>query len=117
MEDTYAAALQSSTYRKEHDKERKHQSRQCLDKLEQRDTVLVRNLTPRGGPGKLRPCWEPEIAEVVSRYENDVTYESKSKSYPNKTRILYCNVLMPVNHRHCTNHLPNGKQNITREED
>ena len=34
MENAYAAALQNSTYRKEHDKERTFQARQHLDKLE-----------------------------------------------------------------------------------
>ena len=46
----------------------------------------------------LRPYWEPEIAEVVSQYKNDEAYEIKSKSYPNKTRVLHCNMLMPVTH-------------------
>ena len=32
MENAYAVALQNSTYMKEHDKERKLQERQCLDK-------------------------------------------------------------------------------------
>ena len=54
MEDAYAVALQNSTCRKEHDKERKLQAGQCLDKLDQGDKILVRNLTPRVGPGKLR---------------------------------------------------------------
>ena len=44
------------------------------------------------------PYWEPEIAEVVSQYKNDAAYEIKSKSYPNKTRVLHCNMLMPVTH-------------------
>ena len=98
MEDVYAATLQSPTHRKEHDKERKLQARQCRDKLEQGDKVLVRNLTPRGGFVELRPYWEPGMAEVVSRYKNDVTYEIKSNLYPNKTRVLHHNMLMPVNH-------------------
>ena len=38
----------------------------CIDKLEQRGKVSVRNLTPIGGPGKLRSYWEPEITEVLS---------------------------------------------------
>ena len=67
MEDVYAAALQNLTCRKENDKERKLQAGQCLDKLEQGDKVLVRNLTPRGGPGKPRPYLEPEIASIVSQ--------------------------------------------------
>ena len=98
MEDAYAAALQNSTYRKKHDKERTLQARQRLDKLEQRDKVLVRDLIQRGGPGKLRPYWEPEIVEVVSQYKNDVTYEIKSKSYPTKPIVLRHNMLKPVNH-------------------
>ena len=52
----------------------------------------------RGGPGKLRPYWEPEIVEVVSQYKNDVTYEIKSKSYPTKPIVLRHNMLKPVNH-------------------
>ena len=48
--------------------------------------------------GKLRLYLELEISEVVSRYKNDSIYEIKSKSYPNKTRILHCNMLIPVTH-------------------
>ena len=65
IEDAYKTALRNSTCRTEHDKERKLQAGQCLDKLEQGGKVLVRNLAPRGDPGKLRPYCEPEIAEVV----------------------------------------------------
>ena len=96
MEDEYAAALQNSTYSKEDDKERKLQARQCLDKLEQGGKVLVRNLTPRSILGELRPYCEPESAKVVSQNKSDVTYEIKSKSYPDKTRVLHRNMLMPV---------------------
>ena len=35
MEDEYVEALQNSTYKKEDDKERKLQARQCLDELEE----------------------------------------------------------------------------------
>ena len=96
MEDAYATALQNSICRKEKDKEAKLQAAQCLNKLEQRDKVLVRNLTRRDGPENLRPYWEPEIVEVVSQCKNDVTYDIKYKSYPNKTRVLRRNMLMPV---------------------
>ena len=98
MEDAYATAPQNSAYRKEHDEERKLQAGQCIDKLEQRDEVLVRNLTQRGGRGKLKAYWEPQIVQVVSQYKNNVTFEIKFKPYPNKTRILHCNMLMPGYH-------------------
>ena len=55
MEDAYAVALVNSTYMKEHDKEKKLQEKQCLDKLKQGDKLLVKKVTPRGSPGKLRP--------------------------------------------------------------
>ena len=41
----------------------------CIDKLERRGKVSVRNLTPIGRLGKLRSYWEPEITEVLSRYK------------------------------------------------
>ena len=82
MEDAYKAALQTG---------------QCLDKLEQGEKVLLRNVTPRGGPRKLKLHWEKEVAEV-SRYKNDVTYKIKFKSYSYKTRFLHRNMLMPVTH-------------------
>ena len=40
MEDEYATKLQNLTHKKEHDKERKLQAQQCLDKLEQGDKAL-----------------------------------------------------------------------------
>lgn len=55
MEDAYAVALVNSTYMKEHDKEKKLQEKQYLDKLKQGDKLLVKKVTPRGSPGKLRP--------------------------------------------------------------
>ena len=98
MEDEYVAALQNSTYKKEDDKERKLQARQCLDELEEGGKILARNLTPRSNLGRLKLYWEPTIAKVVSQNKSDVTCEIKFKSYPNKTRVLHCNMLMSVTH-------------------
>lgn len=85
MEDTYARALQNSTYQKKHDKERKLRAGKCIDELGQGDKLLIKNLTPSGGPGKFKLYWKPEIAEIVIRYKNDLTYKIKFKSNPNKS--------------------------------
>ena len=94
----YATALQISACRKERDKKRKLQAGRCLHELEQGGKVLVRKLTPKGDLGKLRSYWEPEIAEVVSRYKKDVVYKIKSKPYRNRTKVLHRNMPMLVNH-------------------
>ena len=52
----------------------------CLGILDAGDKVLVRNLSPRGGPGKLRLFWEQEVSEVIQSHENDVTYTIKTIS-------------------------------------
>ena len=54
MKDVYATALQNSTYMKKYDKEKKLPAGQCLDRLEEGDKVLVRNLEPKGASGNLR---------------------------------------------------------------
>ena len=68
--------------------------------IEPGDKVLVRNLSPRGGPGKrkLRSFWEQEVAEVIQVHENDVTYTIKIISQRENVRTLNRNMLMPVNH-------------------
>ena len=42
------------------------------------DCVLVRNLTPRGGPGKLHAFWEDQVHIVVARKgEGSLVYDVK----------------------------------------
>ena len=60
--------------------QRKMRSGPCLGILEAGDKVLVRNLSRRGGPGKLRLFWEQEVSEVIQSHENDVTYTIKTIS-------------------------------------
>ena len=63
MEGAFEAALTKSTGRKEKDR-RKLKSGSCLGILKSGEKVQIRNLSPRGGSGKLRSFWEQNVAEV-----------------------------------------------------
>ncbi|XP_057707840.1 uncharacterized protein LOC130926733 [Corythoichthys intestinalis] len=63
------------------------------------DRVLVRNLTPRGGTGKLRNHWEEDIHIVIRQVgENNPVYEIKPEKGRGRTRTLHRNLLLPCDH-------------------
>ncbi len=67
--------------------------------LDSGSRVLVRNMTPRGGPGKLRNYWEEQVHVVVRRIAEDVPiYEIKPEQGKGRSRVLHRNLLMPCDH-------------------
>ena len=62
------------------------------------DRVLVHNLTPRGGPGKLRSFWEQDIYIVVTRMgPESPVYKVRPESAKGKECVLHRNLLQPCN--------------------
>ena len=62
------------------------------------DRVLVRNLSERGGPGKLRSHWEDSIYIVVSqKHPDSPVYEVKPEARKGPTRTLHRNPLFLSN--------------------
>ena len=62
------------------------------------DRVLVRNLTPHGGPGKLRSFWEQDIYIVVTRMgPESPEYKVRPESAKGRESALHRNLLLPCN--------------------
>ena len=66
MQEAYSLASKSATKSAMRGK-RNYDKRVRSSALQAGDRVLVRNLIPRGGPGKLRAFWEDEIHVVIAR--------------------------------------------------
>ena len=98
MKEAYAKASEMAN--KTASRGKQHYDQKCRSTvLQPRDRVLVRNVTPRGGPGKLRSYWEDDVHVVLSRKSEDspvyvVRYEHDKK----QPRTLHRNMLLPCDY-------------------
>lgn len=95
MQEAYEIAKQNSKKVSERNK-KNYDGKVRSSVLHPGDRVLVRNLTPRGGTGKLRSHWEDLIHTVVRRLgEECPIYEVRPEQGKGRSRVLHRNLLMP----------------------
>ncbi len=60
------------------------------------DRVLLKNLTPRGGPGKIRSYWEDQVYKVKERKaDGSPVYEISPENGKGRDRVVHRNLLLP----------------------
>lgn len=98
MQEAYAIANQNA--KKAAERSKKHYDTKVRSSvLQPGERVLVKNLTPRGGPGKLRNYWEDTVHTVVRQMGSELPiYEVRPEKGKGRSRVLHRNLLMPCDH-------------------
>ena len=95
MKEADAKAMENSRKSAEIGKKHYDKKIRCTE-LKPGDRVLVRNLSERGGPGKLRSHWEDQIHVVVERKGEMPVFVVKPEGLAtNKKITLHRNLLLP----------------------
>ncbi|KAL6465913.1 hypothetical protein MHYP_G00260460 [Metynnis hypsauchen] len=99
MQEAYEVARENARKSAERGK-RNHDKKVRSSVLQEGDRVLVRNMTPRGGTGKLRNHWEERIHKVVRQVTKDVpVYQVvPEQGKGRESRILHRNLLLPCDY-------------------
>ncbi len=113
MAEAYRVAAQSSKQRSLRNKEYYDQKASCII-LRCGDHVLVRNLSQRGGPGKLRSYWEPTIYVGKEQLGDNFVYKVHPEKDERKIRTLHRNHLLLVNDLPSPESLDSRRQEVPK---
>ena len=94
MKEAYALARQNIS-KSAGDGKKQYDRKVRFSNLQPGDRVLVRNLSKRGGPGKLRSHWEQKVHIIVEQKGGLPVYEVTPEGQGGKSRILHRNLLLP----------------------
>ena len=115
MKEAYDIADKNSNSRKEKDRDRRNIK--VSSGLQVGDRVLMKNVTPRGGPGKLRSFWEPNVYRILSLVgETGVVYQIQREDGKGRIKTIHRNLLLPCEHLQSPSALSNPakKDSITK---
>lgn len=113
MAKAYKIAAQSSKPKNIRNKDYYDQKPSCII-LRPEDCVLIRNLSQRGGPGKLRSFWEPTIYVVKEQLGENFVYKVHRERDEHKVRTLNRNHVLLVNDLPTAEILDPRKQRVSK---
>ncbi|KAI4887200.1 hypothetical protein NFI96_004156, partial [Prochilodus magdalenae] len=95
MQEAYTVASETAT--KEAARGKAYYDRRVKGRdLQPGDRVLLRNLTPRGGPAKIQSYWENQIYKVMGRKTDDSpVYRICPETGNGREKVVHRNLLLP----------------------